>query len=163
MIPRCGRRSCPAVLCVWLLAAAAAGCGSSQSAPPATSTPFPVRVPIPFQAQPHLDHRAVAAVVRFLQAFKADNRRQLRGIMSARLRRLNRFTNLQRMLGIQSAPSRIDLIRAHTFRARRGRWTRVVARLEYDHGTAVDAFSVIRRPGGYRIWNIKELLRRVQT
>jgi hypothetical protein len=58
------------------------------------------------------------------------------------------------MLRVQNQPFQIKVVGAHTFPGRRGGWTRVIVRLEFDHGAVTDRLTVVKTPDGYRVTRI---------
>jgi hypothetical protein len=77
-------------------------------------------------------------------------------LMSQRLRAANRHEYVRMMLGAQDVVARVVILRGKTYRGRHGAWTRVVARLDFDHGTVTDWLAVIHTPLGDRINSIRE-------
>jgi len=91
---------------------------------------------------------------RFLRAFQTGDKRTELSLMTPRLRRQDRQETVADMLGVQTRPQRVDVLHAHTFQARYGLWTRVVVRLQFDHGMVVDRLGVVRTARGYRISSV---------
>lgn len=133
-----------------VMALAVSACGQS-SAPP-TPTPRP-RV-VTLKTVP-LDRRAVAAARAFLRAFKRGDKSTMLRLMSPRLLRRNRHQYVAQMLGAQNAPIGVAIDGAHTYRAKRGTWTRILARLNFDHGVITDRLAIVRTPAGYRVDSIR--------
>ena len=126
-----------------LLALLLAACGSS-------ARPAPTRT-VPTTTVVTLDRAAVQTGQRFLRAFQTDDKRLELALMTPRVRRHDRQETVADMLGTRTRPQRLDVVRAHTFQARHGFWTRVVVRLQFDHGMVMDRLGVVRTPYGYRI------------
>ncbi|GAC1514847.1 MAG: hypothetical protein NVS2B16_22190 [Chloroflexota bacterium] len=137
-----------ALACTGILAMGAFGCGDSQSSPHATPTTTILKT-----SGPALDRQAVRVAGQFLNAFKSVMIR----LMTPRLRQRNRSEYVQHMLGVQSTPARVDILRARTFHSRNGMWTRIVARLEFDHGASTDVLGIVRTGAGYRVAGIRAL------
>jgi len=129
-----------------LLALLLAACDSSAS-------PVPTRT-VPTTTVVTLDRAAVQTGKRFLRAFQAGDKRMELALMMPRVRRQDRQETVADMLGAQTRPQRVDVVRAHTFQARHGLWTRVVVRLQFDHGMVVDRLGVVRTAYGYRISSV---------
>lgn len=138
-------RSRPPIILV-LLALLLAACGSSPG-------PAPTRT-VSTTTVVALDRAAVQTGRRFLWAFQTDDRRLELALMTPRVRRQDRQETVADMLGTQTRPQRVDVVRAHTFQARHSFWTRVVVRLQFDHGMVVDRLGVVRTPYGYRISSV---------
>jgi len=134
------------------LSVAVSGCGGSSAQP----TPVPTR-PAVQQVVLRVDRHAVATARTFLRAFKRSDRQTMLRLMSPRLLRLDQHEYISQMLGVQSAPLSIAIDQARTYRSHKGRWTRVVAGLQFDHGTVTDQLAVIRGAGGYKIDSIRYL------
>ena len=137
-----------------LLALVLAACGGSSAKPTPTSAPKTGTVaarPIP------TDRQAVATALQFLRAFKRRDNATLLRLESPALFQRNQHEFIAQMLGVQNQPRQVGVVRAHTYRSRAGRWTRVVARLTFKRGRVVDALAVIRTRAGYRINTITHL------
>jgi hypothetical protein len=59
------------------------------------------------------------------------------------------------MLGAQNQPAEVKLVRAHTYRGLHGGWTRVIVRIQFDHGAITDRLTVVHTRNGYRITRIR--------
>lgn len=125
-------------------------CGGSSVTGGATPQPTHVR----HHKAAGADTSAIAVARRFLTAFERGNRAVELSLMSKGLLARNVSVPVAAMLGVQTVPSRIDILRARTFRSRHGHWTRVIARLDFDHGTVIDRLAVIHTAGGYRVSRI---------
>ena len=139
-----------AVLGVLLLTFTACGGSSSKVKPTARPTAAASR-PLP------IDRQAVNTALTFLRAFKRGDRLKEIGLESASLHRRNLHEFVAQMLGVQSAPRRVDLVSARTFKTPHGRWTRVVARLRYPRRTVLEALGVVKTRSGYRVNSIQHL------
>ena len=139
----------PSLLLLLPLILVLGGCGSAASAPQPTSTP-------PRATQPRrlTDQQAVAAAEQFVRAYQRSDRRTMVSLMGRGLRLRSRMASVARMLGAQNQPFQIKVVHAHTFPGPRGGWTRVIVRLEFDHGAVTDRLTVVKTPKGYRITRI---------
>jgi hypothetical protein len=99
----------------------------------------------------------MAAARAFLHAFQRGDRTTMVRLMTRHLRARNRHEYVAEMLGVENAPTRIEILRVHHYRAHWGAWARVVIRLALDHGTVTDRLGLIRTPAGYRVNTITYL------
>jgi hypothetical protein len=130
-----------------------AGCGGS-STPSPTSTPKPTNTAVSTVVQ---TVAGLPTARRFLRAFVNGNARVMIALMSPKLLARNRHQFVSQMLGVNGTPGGFTILRAHTFRTRTGRWTRVVARFELDHGATVDRLGLVRRGGVWRVNSIRHV------
>jgi hypothetical protein len=96
----------------------------------------------------------VTIAERFLRAFQRDKKAAMIGLMGPGLRVRNRRVLVAQMLGAQDQPSQIRVVRTRTFPGRHGGWTRVLVRLQFDHGAVFDRLIVVKRASKYHISRI---------
>jgi hypothetical protein len=134
-----------ALFCLSMLS----GCGSS-AAPAPTATVPPVPTASPTASQPRLTAR------RFLVAYMRGRRNTMISLMTPGLLRRNQHQFVSQMLGVDSPPGSFHVLRSRQFRSSTGRWTRVVVRLQLDHGNSLDWLGVVKTKAGWRISSIRQ-------
>jgi hypothetical protein len=143
-----GRVVAPALLAT-AIALSLAACGSSAAPRPTPTATRTAHPPARNLASRHVAHR-------FLKAFMEGKRHVMISLMTPALLSRNRHQFVSQMLGVDGPPGSFSIRRVHAFHTTRGKWIRVVARLQLDHGTSLDWLGVVKTHAGWRINSIRQ-------